>query len=593
MKTNEDSKKHRRFTEAVQNFTTKIDSWHLEAGGIAVLAVLMAPILYLGTGAVFPIHDQLDELILNYVLSAKYFGQSTIPNMMNGLPASALKPSAYIFLPLFALFSPFAAFVIQYFCVIATAFFGNYGAVKKLTGSSIAAFLSSSLFAMLPFRSVYGNCLAGIPLIVYCFYVLSEEKPKLWEKIVAFAGILYVALSSNIVLNGFGMILFLLVWMALLAVRTKKFPKLFFFGGLTLVLGYLVTNLDLAAEAFGAGSSFVSHRVEADIGLTGRSFASHFKDVFFEGVQMSESWHKYIFVVVVVALPFVVGIGKKTHALRHAFAWVTLATVCAAVLTAFFSTDAFLLFRSRLPGMFSSFQFQRFFYLLPGLWYILLGVSLGLIIKGLGEKVMPLGILISVAAILPTLNYVAKNPESIFYQNINQCNNGAITGYITWEKLYAEDLMTEIKTAIEVKTGLKQEEYRVACLGICPVVPLMNGFYTIDGYSNNYDVEYKHAFGEAQAEELALNEYNAAYFYNWGNRCYLFSHEWGNAYMIGKDEHVFIDDFCFDTEKLKALGCRYIFSAGEIHDEKTHGLASAGFYETPGSYWGIYVYEIL
>ena len=175
----------KKAAKAVNKFFVNLDSWHLEALGILVLAILAAPILYLKKGAVFPIHDQLDELILNYVLSAKYFGQSMIPNMMNGLPASALKPSAYIFLPLYALLSPFAAFVIQYICVITTAFYGNYGAVKKLTGSSIAAFLSASLFAMLPFRSIYGNCLSGVPLLVFSFLLLSGEKSGTFKKIGA------------------------------------------------------------------------------------------------------------------------------------------------------------------------------------------------------------------------------------------------------------------------------------------------------------------------------------------------------------------------------------------------------------------------
>lgn len=48
---------------------------------------------------------------------------------------------------------------------------------------------------------------------------------------------------------------------------------------------------------------------------------------------------------------------------------------------------------------------------------------------------------------------------------------------------------------------------RVASIGICPVVSLMHGFYTIDGYSNNYPLEYKHTFWGIQTEELALNDY--------------------------------------------------------------------------------------
>ena len=62
--------------------------------------------------------------------------------------------------------------------------------------------------------------------------------------------------------------------------------------------------------------------------------------------------------------------------------------------------------------------------------------------------------------------------------------------------------------------------------------------------------------------------------------------------MIGKDEHVYLDDFCFDTDALKDLHCRYLLTAGEVHDAKAHGLTERGYYESPGSYWGIWVYEL-
>ena len=56
--------------------------------------------------------------------------------------------------------------------------------------------------------------------------------------------------------------------------------------------------------------------------------------------------------------------------------------------------------------------------------------------------------------------------------------------------LYSEDLMETISERI----GKDMSTYRVVHIGISPVAALMHGFYTIDGYSNNYPLEYKKAF---------------------------------------------------------------------------------------------------
>lgn len=115
------------------------------------------------------------------------------------------------------------------------------------------------------------------------------------------------------------------------------------------------------------------------------------------------------------------------------------------------------------------------------------------------------------------------------YLNVNQINNGSgITGYISWESWFAEDLMQEIDDAI----GRDKSTYRVAHLGISPAPSLMHGFYTVDGYSNNYPLEYKHRFREVIAAELEKNEEVRVYFDLWGNRCYLFNNITGNYMQL-------------------------------------------------------------
>lgn len=97
-----------------------------------------------------------------------------------------------------------------------------------------------------------------------------------------------------------------------------------------------------------------------------------------------------------------------------------------------------------------------------------------------------------ILVLFPTAHQILY--QSNFYENVNQWNNGSgVTGYISWESYYAKELMQEIDEAI----GRDKSEYRVAHLGISPAPSLMYGFYTVDGYSNNYPLEYKHRFSKS------------------------------------------------------------------------------------------------
>ena len=85
----------------------------------------------------------------------------------------------------------------------------------------------------------------------------------------------------------------------------------------------------------------------------------------------------------------------------------------------------------------------------------------------------------------------------------------------SWRKYYAEDLFAKVEETI----GKNKNEYKVACIGVNSSVALFNGFYTVDGYSTDYPLEYKHRFRKVIEKELDKDEGIKGYFDNWGNRC--------------------------------------------------------------------------
>lgn len=244
--------------------------------------------------------------------------------------------------------------------------------------------------------------------------------------------------------------------------------------------------------------------------------------------------------------------------------------------------------RNTMHGFFRYFQMNRFYWLYPAGWYLEFALAFRVFWGETNiENAKLIKLLILFAVLLPTMQQIKVN--SNFYRNVNQINNGSgITGYITWENYYAEDLMEELENAI----GRDMSTYRIAHLGISPCPSLMHGFYTVDGYSNNYPLEYKHRFRQVIAEELEKSEATRVYFDTWGSRCYLFNAGTGNYYMIRKNSDIKYENLAFDMNTLRELGCEYLFAGGEILDAAQMGLEPMGYFETETSYWGIWLYRL-
>lgn len=58
----------------LHNLIAKTDSLPLWPLGFLLMAIVFLPYRILGEGSVFPIHDQLDETIMTYILNARYPG---------------------------------------------------------------------------------------------------------------------------------------------------------------------------------------------------------------------------------------------------------------------------------------------------------------------------------------------------------------------------------------------------------------------------------------------------------------------------------------------------------------------------------------
>ena len=592
----------------LNQFLDWLDRAPLWWAGFLFLGITFLPYVILGEGSVFPIHDQLDETLLTYVLSARHLFQggnaAVFPELLGGIRASGMQPSAVLFIPLYRFLPVFAAFVVQYLIVSAAGFFGMYGSVKEMTGSSILALAAAGCFCLLPTLPVYGLSAMGVPLLLYCFLCLYQKK----HVAGSFAGILFFGLTTHLVLIGYvalGFWLLAIFW--LLAKKRPNRPVVLGFVWLTGI--YIAVNHSLFGELLLGKSGYTSHREE--LVNYAMPFWKTVADVFCNSAQHAPSLHRWL--ILPVCLSLILGfifrkkLGEEGRS-RLPWAWLGLAVLAGIALLYGFCHLPFVVdFKNGCSGFLRYFQLERFYWLYPAGWYLefMLCFSLwwndgareqeeicagGRSIpagKYLERKHLAWKSLVLACLLYPVLQEI--KPESNFYLNVNQMNNGSgVTGYITWESYYAEELMAQLEDVI----GRDMSSYRVAHLGMSPAPSLMHGFYTVDGYSNNYPLEYKHLFRRIIAKELVKNEQTRLYFDEWGSRCYLFNGATGNAWMLGKAVDVKYVGLELDMEALRELDCEYLFSAGEIQDFEKMGLTFLGYYETDDSYWGVWLYQL-
>lgn len=557
--------------------------------GLAVVLLSMVPYLILGENAIIPYHDQLDGELLAYIYQAKYLfsGNGVIPEFLGGAAKTALTPPAPLAVLLFRVFPPFAALVLLQMLGQAVGYIGLFRLTEQVADKKAVAFVTALLYAFLPFLPVYGLSQYGMPMLLLCIYYLYKGK-KLKRSLCYVA--LYGAMSS-LVLCGFA---WLMVWAAgliyLAAAKKLREHKMLLAGFPVLVCVYAAENFSLFGQMLGLGNSYVSHKNEYV--LAGDGFFSTFWNYLLHNGEHSEDSHIWIGCLAVAVILLVFLLKKKWEAkvvMQCKYMLGCLVVIGGLCLVAaLWDCAGFVALKEKL-GTLGTLQLDRVLWLAPMLWLLVLAFCLDILwsarsyAKGLvyGGSIILLGCV----AVMTLKNSLVKP----CIQKVLRPDYNAIS----YADYLAIGVMDQVEAFIKEKEGLAKSEYKVASLGIDPAAALYYGFYCVDGYSNNYDLEYKHAFRKVIALELSKSEYLRDYFDNWGNRCYLFSSECPGYYTVEKGGFVF-QNLELDADALKELGCDYILSAAYIMSPERTGLTllKEEAFETPDSYYRIFVYKL-
>lgn len=536
-----------------------------------VMVLYLFPYYILGEDTHIRVHDNLDSNIVWYKLlaeSGQFFTMSELPNVINGLPRGTLATPFDIMVWLYVLFEPMTAYTIGQTIMRFGAFFGMYLLLRRFIDSRWIVMGVALSFALLPFWPSGLLSIAGLPLALYLFLSIRENK---WQTPwYHWLTLILLPFFSNFILTfvfflGLMGVLWLVDW-----IRCKQSSWAFFtaIAGMTGI--YLIKNYMLIYSMFIDGG-FTSHREALDLGhkdLPG-TFRLFFEN-FLTGHTHDQALHTNI-ILPVIGVTLIVAAYRRINA-----KWLISLVLFNAALSlwyAFWYWEGWRVVKDNVM-IANTFNFSRIHFLDPMIWYIAFGLALWILWKHMRFGKIVVGFLIVGQCLLG----FSQN-EEIKYSNI---------GTPTFAEFYSEDLFESIETYI----GDDPSEYRVVNIAMHPTIAQYNGFYTLDTYNNSFPLAYKEQFRKIIAPELGKNPSLANYFDTWGGRLYMYVAELGKNYMFTKNSDIVLDDLEINTDALAELGGDYVFSALPIETHEDNQLGFERSFENSQSPWKIYLYRV-
>ena len=546
------------------------DNRHLQFV-LAMFAVLAFyfPYIYNGEDSFITIHDNLDsnlswvKILLD---SGTMFSspQELVPEVFNGIPRSALYGNYDIGLLWFYLFGMYEGYIINKIIMSLVAFFGMYyllsrNILPKHT-TSIIVFGTSLLFALLPFWS-FTLSVSGLPFVFYAFLNLRNRNSEFlnWAILVVFA------FYSSLVLSGIFFIIFLIFILLYDFFRDKSMNFNSLGAIAVLCVSYTISHFPLIYSFLFAGD-YVSHRTAFNLRpWTLSESIDKLDEIIRFGQYHAHSLHTYL--LIPIGVVFILKLLKKPFDKKFnaSIIFIALTSVLYAVVRWDAMSSIFNPVTQLIP-----LQFQRFHFLHPIVWYVLLALSLTFIFKygRIGKSLVLLILLFQLGFIINKHEYVSSEEPS-------------------FKEFYAELLFDEVKKYI----GLPLKDYRVITIGTHPSIAQFNGFYTLDGYFPNYPLAHKIKFRKVIAGELKKDTYLTYYYDCWGSRCYAFNQTLRRADLDPNPRKIKKLDFNFKA--LNDMGGSYLLSTAEIDTEYAKDLQLEHIFEHPDSYWKIHLYKNL
>jgi hypothetical protein len=571
---------------------------------LLVIFIFWSPFMVKGPNVHVKIFDNLDS----HVPQTRVLAESgkalsldpheRLPQLLNGVNLSGVDSGYNILTWLFIIFPPFLAYAINDLLMRLAALLGMTLLLKKYLlkpGEDDKQWLivgASLCFALLPFYPAGGLSIAGLPILLYVFLNIRNGEGKLKDYLY----IVIFTFYSKLALVGVFVAIVLSAMLVLDVIRKRKINYSFLGGIVLLTASYTFTHFHLVYSLL--SPDFVSFREEIDIlGVpTLQALKGTLKNLLFDRVNVVSGHH--IFVVGAAAVAAMIAAVKKQSLNNRTrlLSVLALSILATSLLWGFKYWVHVMPIREKFQ-IINAFDFSRFYWFNPFLWYIVFAVALLIIAGRKYGKVVAAVFIVGQVLFM----FMFYHWEYRYMLGIRSSFAGSpLTYSLTYKEFYSEGLFRQIDQHI----GRSKSEYRVISLGLHPGIAQYNGFYTLDIYTDVYTLEYKHQFRRIMEKELEKSDVLRRGFDGNAKRCFLLSSELhgnnvtrGMAFSRGITKYdqkgLKIKNLELNTDQLKAMGGKYIFSAVEIMNYKENRLSFDGIFKGSDSPWRIYLYKVL
>lgn len=533
--------------------------------GCLLIILYFIPYFLLKENSYILIHDNLDSEFVYKVLASKFPFTTKYDIIMNGLPSFCL-PSKIIITQIYYYFlTPFNAYLINDIVAKIIAFIGmfllidNYIFKNKYLNLN---FLISFSFCLIPFYSIFGLSSPGIPLLLFCFLEVSRNRSLPIYYIYIFIFSFY----SSFALVGFFLLSFILLY---LFYKNKSISKNILTSFFLITIGYFISEYELFYSLF---SGFASHRTEwkvNDISLT-----ENFR--YINSIFFATQYHSGKFYTSIVLFSLLLSSLFKYKKTKNLY-FSNLEKYALIILVFIFSLCFIYPYIQLVLGnkfkILISFDFTRFYFFTPCLWFILFAYSIKFIFDSKFVKTTYILILSNFFLIIFSNKLYAHNIYALLTNNVIKNDLRVFSNY------FDVKLFKQVSDYI----GKPLSTYRIVNLGFSPSISQYNGFYTLDSYQNVYPLSYKKLFRNVISNELNYNKKWKDNFDNWGSRAYLYT-----LPLPFETDHLTLD---IDIEALKKLNCNYIISNKIIDNYKILDLKYLKNFQD--STYSLHLYEIM
>jgi Protein of unknown function (DUF6044) len=544
---------------------------------IVLLCLQFVPFLTQGEDSWVTVDDNLDgdfALISELAKTGQLLDLSgEIDFFMNGVPRSTFSKGWSAPIIFFAVFPPFWAYVLAHIFVHCIAFAGMFLLLRRYLSDrdemKPVVMMVALLFGYVSYYPLYGLTVAGLPLLLYVAMNVLNERDNRWD----WALLCVFPFCSVMVLTAPFALSLLAVVGIWNKIRLGKLPRKYVAAIFLLTTMFIFSELPMLYESL-IEKSFVSQRTEWV-----RDAPPGFKVMLTDALQKLDFTHYHagffqtrpiqlvVLIAIVVAL-----VGKR---LPRQIVGLSFMLGGIALFHAFYPL---LISKLSSIGLLSTFQFDRFYLLAPFLWLLILAFSFREISK---TKVISFTII--PFFLWSGYSIVTGNKELV--NNLKQLGGTAVSN--NFRAFYREDQFVKVKEIVNRKEGSK-----VVSLGMSPAIALYNGLSCLDGYYNNYSLDYKHQFRRIMAAELERSETCRNYFDNWGSRCYIFPAELNLRLDCANRDSCAVKELRLDYKAFKELGGTHLISAFAIPIDSMAEIHPVLVHHEKGEISDLYLYEV-